>query len=424
MKECLSRLRREFHAYPEAGWEEFYTTAKIIEYVKELDCFEILTQKECINESFLRGRDVDAVKASRQMALKNGAKEEIIDALGEITGCVCVFDSGRAGASIGLRFDIDCVCVSESKNPSHAPQKLGFASKNEGRMHSCGHDGHISIGLGVAKFISQNKHLLNGKIKLIFQPAEEGVRGGAAVANSGVLDDLDYLMACHIGFCAKSGEIVINPTNFLCTSKVDVKFKGLASHAGASPNEGKNALLAACFAVTQMHAISRHGAGMSRINVGRIEAGSGRNVIADSAKLEIEVRGETSQINAYMLERVRAIALSSAQAWDVECDIQIVGEACELENSKELTELLDGVLKDDKELKNRFSTVIKTREFNASEDATLLIRRVQECGGKACYFILGADIKAGHHSSDFDFDEGVLESGVMLYQKLLLKLLT
>lgn len=422
MKEHLSKLRREFHAYPEAGWEEFYTTAKIIKHLKEFGCFKILTSKECINKDFVRGRDEAAALASKERAIKNGADPDIIDSMGDLTGCVAVFDSGRTGSMLGFRFDIDCVCVSESSDSTHKPNALGFSSKNVGRMHSCGHDGHISMGLGVAKFISEHKDSLKGKIKLVFQPAEEGVRGAAAIANSGVLDDIDYFATSHIGFCAKSGEIVINPLNFLCTSKIDVSFSGAPAHAGACPDEGKNALLAACFAVTQMHAISRHKKGMSRINVGRIEAGSGRNVIADSAKLQIEVRGETSEINEYMLNRVKEIADGTASAWEVGVKTQIVGEACELNNSPEMLELLKQVL-DSETLRQKLNKIVASREFNASEDATLLIRRVQEKGGVACYFILGADISAGHHESEFDFDEDVLETGVLIYSSLIKRLL-
>ena len=82
------------------------------------------------------------------------------------TGCVALFDSGKPGKTIALRFDIDCVNVTETHSPEHIPNKEGFASINDGFMHACGHDSHITIGLGVALWIAQNKDKLTGKVKL------------------------------------------------------------------------------------------------------------------------------------------------------------------------------------------------------------------------------------------------------------------
>lgn len=130
------------------------------------------------------------------------------------------------------------------------------------------------------------------------------MRGAAAIAASGVIDDADYFIASHIGFCADSGYIIANPKNFLCTTKIDIRYHGKPAHAGAAPHLGRNALLAAAHAVTQLHGIARHGEGMTRINVGVLKAGEGRNVIPTTAELQLEVRGENKAINDYMTEQV------------------------------------------------------------------------------------------------------------------------
>lgn len=109
---------------------------------------------------------------------------------------------------------------------------------------------------------------MKGKFKIVFQPAEEGVRGASAIAASGIVDDADYFLGSHISFMADTGEIVAAPYGLLCTSKYDVTFKGKPAHAGKEPNAGRNALAAACNAVVQMMGIPRHGGGMTRINVG------------------------------------------------------------------------------------------------------------------------------------------------------------
>ena len=90
---------------------------------------------------------------------------------------------------------------------------------------------------------------------------------------------MDALLALHIGIHASSGELVVNPTEFLCSTKFDVEFMGQAAHAGSEPNAGHNALAAACMATTAMLGIPRHRDGMTRINVGQLNGGSGRNVI-------------------------------------------------------------------------------------------------------------------------------------------------
>lgn len=96
---------------------------------------------------------------------------------------------------------------------------------------------------------------------------------------------MDALLALHIGIHANSGELVVNPTEFLCSTKFDVEFMGQAAHAGLEPNAGHNALAAACMATTAMLGIPRHRDGMTRINVGQLNGGSGRNVIPGHARL-------------------------------------------------------------------------------------------------------------------------------------------
>lgn len=125
------------------------------------------------------------------------------------TGCVALFDSGKPGKTIALRFDIDCVNVTETRSPEHIPNKEGFASINDGFMHACGHDSHITIGLGVALWIAQNKDKLTGKVKIVFQPAEEGVRGAAAIAQSGIIDDADYFASSHISFARIQAQLLL-----------------------------------------------------------------------------------------------------------------------------------------------------------------------------------------------------------------------
>lgn len=418
LEQKMCEWRRDFHAYPEIGWGEFFTTAKIIETLEALGAFQLRAGKEIINEAFVRGRNLAEVEQSFEKALASGANPAILDRLGKFTGCVAMLDTGRPGPTTILRFDIDCVNVQETAAPEHLPNQLGFRSKNDGLMHSCGHDGHMAVGLGLAHWIAQNREKLKGKIKIIFQPAEEGVRGAAALVHGGLVDDGDYFISMHLGAKVKSGELLLSPTHFLCTTKIDIRYTGKSAHAGLAPQDGRNALLAAAHATTQLYGISRHGGGMTRINVGTLRAGEGRNVIPCKAELQLEVRGENAAINQYMSQEVMRIAQGVAVSYDLEYATEITGEACDLENDAELVDMLRELAQQS----GLFNKILESGPMNGSEDATLLAKRVQERGGKALYFLLGSDMPGGHHENNFDLDETRFLPGLVLFSKLVERL--
>lgn len=413
----LIEWRRTFHQYPEIGWSEFITTARLIKELRGMG-LTVLAGKKVINPDFAYGRKKEVVDKGLAFAKAQGVDDALSSEMDEFPGCVAIFDSGKPGKTVALRFDIDCVNVNECSDADHIPNKENFASKCAGLMHACGHDGHASIGLGIAKWLVEHKDQLTGKVKLLFQPAEEGVRGARPMAESGIVDDADYFLGMHLGFIAKSGEIVVNPNNFLCTTKFDFRFYGAPAHAGAQPELGRNALAGACHAATQMLGISRHGKGMSRINVGVIRAGEGRNVIPAYGELQVEVRGEDEEINSFMGEQVKRMAEGAAHSFDLRLESEVMGEAVDLTNDMELVNLLTDVVSQHAEL-----TVVKERSFGGSEDATILAKRVQKHGGKSIYFVVGADLKAGHHQAQFDFDEKQLLTAAELYIGCLNRLL-
>jgi aminobenzoyl-glutamate utilization protein A len=413
----LQQWRREFHRFPEIGGSEFVTTAKLIERLESMG-YTVLTGKAVIHPDFVRGRSAGIVEKGLAAAKAYGVSETLLNRMEGLTGCVAVFDSGKPGPTIGLRFDIDCVNVQETVAADHLPAKEGFASTNPGYMHACGHDGHMAIGLAVAQWLMAHRDQLKGKVKLLFQPAEEGVRGARPMAESGVLDDVDYFAGAHLGFIASSGTVIAGPTGFLCTLKIDVRFKGKPAHAGAEPQLGKNALAAACHAATQMLGIARHGEGMTRINVGVLRAGEGRNVIPATAEMQIEVRGENEKINTYMADEVMRIAKGVALSFDVQLETEIMGEAVDLTSDEDMVEHVMAGAKATPGVQN----TVRQKLFGGSEDATILARRVQARGGKAVFFVIGADLKAGHHQAEFDFDETRLQTGVELFTGLIRRL--
>ena len=406
----LISTRRPLHTMPEEGWSEFTTTAYIVEKLRKLG-YEVLMGKKVINPDNCLGRSQKVVEAGLAYARKNGVSEELLKEMDGLTGCVGVMDTGRPGPTLAIRFDIDCVPVTESTDADHIPAKEGFCSTRPGLMHACGHDAHTSTGLAVAHWFADHKDEMKGKLKILFQPAEEGVRGAAGMAASGIVDDADYFLGAHIAMMCKTGELSVKPYGFLCTTKLDVTYTGRPAHAGVEPNAGRNAMAAACNAFVQLLGIARHGSGMTRINVGQLIAGEGRNVIPSHALMKMEVRGETGDINQYMYDAAVAIIKGCAISQGCEYKIEKMGEAVDLTNDEELVDVLTKA----GEAVEGMTVRKDPMNFGGSEDATILARRVQAHGGKAALFVIGANRPSGHHTSKFDIDEKALDQGLAVW---------
>lgn len=401
-------LRRDFHKYPESGFCEFRTVSVIVNYLRDLG-FDVKYGKTVINTKSVLGLpENDVLEKGKVRAISEGADQIIVSSLEKGTTAVVATIIGHGkekGKTVAFRFDIDCNEIAESGSSEHLPTTGGYRSVHDGYTHACGHDGHIAIGLTLARLLSENTDSFSGTVKLIFQPAEEGVRGAKAMVDAGVVDDVDYFFSGHIGISAcKTGSIYASAGRFLCATKYNAKFFGKASHAGLKPEEGRNALLAAAQAALSLHSISRHGSGASRINVGVIHGGSGRNIIPDNAEIQFETRGETDEINEYMKSRVNSIVSSSASMYDVDYQLECVGQAASFipdpEFAHEIAVLADNC--------GMFNEVYEYGSMNASEDCTAFMNRVVALGGKASYFLYGTRLAAPHHTPMFDFDETTL----------------
>ena len=409
-------LRREIHSFPEPGWCEFVTTSKIIERLKAMGV-EPLVGKQIINPEFIAGRNPAAVQAALAAAQAKGVSQELLDKMEGYTGAVAVFKTGRPGPVIAVRFDIDCVEVTEAQEPQHRPFAEGWSSQNPGRMHSCGHDGHLTMGVGLCSWIAENLDKLCGTIKVLFQPAEEGVRGARPIAESGVLDDVDFLFGNHLGLGVDTGIISAVPGEFLATTKLDATFTGVAAHAGANPEKGKNALLAAATAALAIHALPRPIGPVSALNVGTLRAGEGRNVLPPNAFMQLEVRGESEEVNALMREEAIRRLQGAADMYGCELKIDKAGEATEFNPDPEAIAIAEEAAVKTVGAENVQHLDLKL----GSEDATILLRRVQSHGGKGTFIVFGSTIKAGHHQRLFDYDEEVLSIAVNFYKNLLTK---
>lgn len=402
----LTDWRRDFHRFPEQGFLEMRTASIVASILYDLG-FHLKMGKEVMNVDDCMGKpDLKITSEHAKWAKENGADEKFLPFFTEgYTGIVATLDTQLPGPTIAFRFDMDALPIKESDSSEHLPTQLGFRSIAEGTMHACGHDAHTAIGLGLATLLASNKEQLTGVFKLIFQPAEEGTRGAKAMARAGVADGIDYFIASHIGTGIPQHHFVAANNGFLATSKLNISFKGTAAHAGSEPEKGKNALLAAATAALNMHAICRHSGGDSRINVGELHAGSGRNVVANHATLIAETRGETSEVNDYMKEQAHNIVAGAALMYGVEYTIDTVGEAISCKCSEVLANKLATIAEQHPFIEH----VVPISDNNAgSEDATYFLEAVQQQGGQATYCIFGTDLAAGHHHECFDINENTL----------------
>ena len=366
-------MRRDIHRHPELSGEEERTASRVADALSSLGV-----------------EFRDGVGGNGVVGLIRGAR--------------------GAGRVCALRADMDALPMPEQTG-------LPFSSASEGVMHACGHDAHTAMGLMLARVLMEEKDELCGKVLIIFQPAEEGVRGAPAMVDRGILLDVDALVAIHIGGGIPSGTVTTGCHGFLCTTKFDVTYTGVSTHAAGSPQEGRNALLAAATAALNLHAIAPHSDGRTRINVGVLNAGTGRNVIPGFAYMKAETRGDNDDVAAYVYDRAMAVVKGSAEVYGVRCEVVRTGAAISADSNFVLREIIRDALQGIPGITN----LQMDGDALGSDDATWMMRAVQDRGGVATYMRLGSHTGVGHHNDHFDVDEATLVTGVRCLEAIVRK---
>lgn len=381
--------RRNLHQIPETAWTESKTTAYLARELKTLG-YRVITGEAVAGHS---------------------------------TGLIAEL-SIEAVPVFALRFDIDGLPVEEEQDLTHTPAAKGFRSRHEGCMHACGHDGHMAIGLATARILVENKDRLHGTVRILFQPAEEGCRGAREVVKQGWLDHVDYFLAGHITG-REYGQTASGPTDCvtgvngsLATTKINTEFSGHSCH-GAYPENGASAITALCNAVLALNGIPRNSGGSTMINIGKISGGEGRNIVAAHASMELEVRGETTELNQYMEDQALHIIDSAARLYGCTADTYIQGNAPSLISSADFHQEINSLLMKSRNLKIRK----EGERFRASEDASLMMEAVKKQGGKAAYMLFTTDTTAPLHSKDYDFDESILTKAAAIFSSVVLNYL-
>lgn len=277
--------RRDFHAHPELSNNEFRTTEKIVELLKSFGC--------------------DSVERPLP------------------TGAVAIIKGAKPGKCVAIRADIDALPVKEETG-------LPFASQNDGVMHACGHDTHISMLLATAKVLCGMRDQLPGTVKLIFQPGEEKAPMGGArpMVEAGVMEDphVDAIMATHI---SPGGPKVgaVSMYNGIATTAFDlynVKVTGQNAH-GSQPHNGHDAILAlAQFIVNAQQIVARRVNPLKTaiVSIGVIKGGEAVNIIPSTASLEMVCRTYGEETRKVIYDEVMRLARGTAELSACKFDVE------------------------------------------------------------------------------------------------------
>lgn len=341
----------------------------------------------------------------------------VVRGLGK-TGIVGVVKNGSGERAIGLRADMDALPMTERNTFPHA-------STQPGRMHACGHDGHTTMLLAAAKYLSMHRHFA-GTVYLIFQPAEEGGRAGARVMiEDGLFErcPMEAIFGMHNWPGMRAGQFAIRPGPvFASGSKFKVVIRGKGAHA-AMPHDGVDPVPVACQVVQAFQTIvsrNKRPSDVAVISVTMIHAGEASNVIPDSCEIRGTVRTFTMEVLDMIERRMRQIAQSTCEAFDAECAFEFdryypptVNHAKETEFARQV---LRAVVGDD--------NVLEFEPTMGSEDFSFYLLKKP-----GCYFVIGngdGDHRSqGHaggpcmlHNPSYDFNDGLIALGGTMWVRL------
>ena len=415
---ALVGIRRLLHKHAELAFTEVFTSAMIRRVVDGLaadhEGIRVLAGKTAMDVSaVVNYPSAETMAAAADRAVALGVDAELARWIAEHgTAVVVDIEGSRPGELLGMRFDFDGLPITESASESHLPRREGFAC-DDGTMHACGHDGHTAIGLVLARRLAADRDFA-GTVRLVFQPAEESVRGGAAMVAAGVGLGIDSFIGLHLGEGLPAGVIAASAAHLQATRKYEVNFTGRAAHSAGSPQEGRNAIGALATSVLGLLGTARDSRGQTTVNVGKIEGGAATNIIAEHAWLNAEVRSDVTEVCDDLFARAEATVAGAGEMWGVQTELTVVSQCptftaddAIIDRALAATEGLAGV-----------HDIRRAANMNASDDLAVWALETQRQGGQATFLIVGASSPAPHHNPEFDIDERVLSPACDWLEKI------
>ncbi len=350
--------------------------------------------------------------ARKVLAALDGLPLDIQTGVAE-NGIVATLKGGGEGPTVGLRADMDAL-------PIHEETGLPFASETDGKMHACGHDGHTSMLVGAAHALSEMRDRLNGTVKFVFQPAEEGGGGGRVMVEEGVADDIDSIFALHLwpglpfGTAAtKAGPIMAAADAF------EMRVKGRGGH-GAMPHLTADAVAISAQVVTALQTVVAREVDPVEpavLTVGEIEAGSAFNIIPETARLGGTVRTLNEDLRRSMPRRIEELARGVARGMRGDAELDYTFSYPVTVNDAASARLALGVIGD---LFGEDVAVELPNPTMGAEDFAFFLEKLP---GAFIWLGVGEDV-SGLHTPTFAFDEEILPKGSALLAALALESLS
>ncbi len=369
----MSARRRDFHRHPELGFQEFRTSGIVAQELTKLGL-------------------------------------EVRTGVGK-TGVVGLLEGDQPGPTILLRFDMDALPIVEANTTD-------YASQTPGVMHACGHDGHTTLGLAVAKMLTPLRPQLAGTLKFVFQPAEEGLGGAAAMVADGVMTDPapERSLALHLWNDKPLGWVAATDGPAMAAAdKFNIRLQGKGGH-GASPYLAKDPVVAAAQIITALQSIPARNVNALEaavLSVTSVKGGEAFNVIPDAVTMLGTVRTFKKEVQETVMRRFEQVVKGIAEAMECPATIEYLVTTPAVSNDavmsaevRELAQHIPGV-----------TEIAADERTMGSEDMAYLMNTVP-----GCYFFIGSanaenELNFPHHHPRFDFDERALVIGATLMAK-------
>ena len=365
----LTDIRRKLHSEPELSWQEEKTTEFICQYLEQLG---------------IAHRRTDP------------------------TGVIATIEGKRSGKTVALRGDMDALSVEELN------KELSYVSKEEGKMHACGHDAHTAMLLIAAKVLQEMKDELPGNVRLIFQPAEEVAEGAKAMVKQGAVDKVDNIFGIHIWSQMPTGKISCTPgPSFASADLFKVTFKGKGGH-GAIPHDCiDTAIVASSFVMNVQTVVSRtiDAQHPAVLTIGKMVVGTRFNVIAENAVIEGTVRCFDPQTRDHIEKQLQHYADHVASLYGATARVEYTRGTQAVINDKYSTDLVQKVAA------TAFGeeSLVSEKPTMGGEDFSFYLDEVP-----GSFALVGSgnpekDTQWAHHHGKFNIDEDALAIGAELY---------
>jgi hippurate hydrolase len=372
--EKIVALRRDIHREPELGFNTERTAEKVLAALDDLP-----------------------------LDIETGVAEN---------GIVATLKGKGDGTTVALRADMDALPIQEETG-------LPFSSEIEGRMHACGHDGHTSMLVGAAHALSQGglRDRLNGTVRFVFQPAEEGGGGGKVMVDEGVVEDVSSIFALHLWPGLPFGKVATKAGPIMAAADAfEMEIRGSGGH-GAMPHLAADAVVIAAQVVTALQTVvSREVDPVEPavLTVGEIGAGTAFNIIPEKARLGGTVRTLNSDLRERMPGRMEAVARGVAKGMRGDANLDYAFSYPVTVNDEGAVGYALGVAE---ELFGAHSVQELPNPSMTAEDFAFYLENVP---GAFIWLGVGED-NSGLHTPQFAFDEEVLPRGSALLAALALE---